>query len=94
MEMKEGTYLIKDYYSSYLAKFGDINNISIEDIFNDEDLMDDIHDNNYDLVEAITIPKILEDIKKYLLFLNDDILVLYYILQNQMMIIKSIKYHT
>lgn len=94
MEMKEGTYLIKDYYSSYLAKFGDINNISIEDIFNDEDLMDDIHDNNYDLVEAITIPKILEDIKKYLLFLKDDILVLYYILQNQMMIIKSIKYHT
>lgn len=92
--MKEGTYLIKDYYSSYLAKFGDINNISIEDIFNDEDLMDDIHDNNYDLVEAITIPKILEDIKKYLLFLKDDILVLYYILQNQMMIIKSIKYHT
>lgn len=94
MEMKEGTYLIKDYYSSYLAKFGDINNISIEDIFNDEDLMDDIHDNNYDLVEAITIPKILEDIKKYLLFLKDDILVLYYILQNQMMIIKNIKYHT
>ena len=94
MEMKQGTYLIKDYYSSYLAKFGDINNISIEDIFNDEDLMDDIHDNNYDLVEAITIPKILEDIKKYLLFLKDDILVLYYILQNQMMIIKSIKYHT
>lgn len=94
MEMKEGTYLIKDYYSSYLAKFGDINNISIEDIFNDEDLMDDIHDNNYDLVEAIAIPKILEDIKKYLLFLKDDILVLYYILQNQMMIIKSIKYHT
>ena len=92
--MKEGTYLIKDYYSSYLAKFGDINNISIEDIFNDEDLMDDIHDNNYDLVEAITIPKILEDIKKYLLFLKDDILVLYYILQNQMMIIKNIKYHT
>ena len=94
MEMKQGTYLIKDYYSSYLAKFGDINNISVEDIFNDEDLMDDIHDNNYDLVEAITIPKILEDIKKYLLFLKDDILVLYYILQNQMMIIKNIKYHT
>ena len=94
MEMKEGTYLIKDYYSSYLDKFGDINNISIEDIFNDEDLMDDIHDNNYDLVEAITIPKILEDIKKYLLFLKDDILVLYYILQNQMMIIKNIKNHT
>ena len=94
MEMKEGTYLIKDYYSSYLDKFGDINKISIEDIFSDEDLLDDIHENNYDLVEAITIPKILEDIKKYLLFLKDDILVLYYILQNQMMIIKSIKYHT